>query len=148
MISVVTSCSAKGWQEYGRRFVETFPRHWPEDIRLYLVSEDYIAEAAAHKLAFVPLWESEAARLYDLRHRNNPRAHGKVREENDAGWTPKKIADGYNFRYDAYRFAKKVFAIELVSREVKTGRLFWVDADVVTFADVPTSALEKLMSRK
>src|SRR6267154_2086897 len=41
--AVVTSCSAKGWEEYGGRFVESYAQHWSKDIPLYLVSEDVLA---------------------------------------------------------------------------------------------------------
>lgn len=143
MISVVSSCSASGWKEYGERFVDTFLRHWPVEVKLHVVSEDSVD--LPDGVSFHALWDSKSARDFERRHRKQQRSHGKVREPNAAGWTPKKVADGYNFRYDAYRFAKKVFAIEQVARSLPGGKLFWIDADVVTFANVPVEALNRLL---
>lgn len=142
---MVTSCSAQGWEQYGRRFVETFARHWPKDVPLYLVSEDDLPHAEGVTM-MLDLMRHEPAAEFLTRHRDNPRAHGRVRLEGDTGWSDKKLKAGYNFRYDAFRFSKKVFAIDMVaSRFVDHGLLFWVDADVVTFADVPPEFLEFLL---
>lgn len=141
-IAVVTSCSAKGWDEYGRRFAETYVEHWPQDIPLFLVSED---STFTPRATFIPLGASEAASEFLQRHAGNERAKGRVRLPTDSGWNEKKIREGYNFRFDAYRFARKVFAIELVAGMVAIGRLFWIDADVVTHATMRRDFLERIL---
>ena len=136
-VSVVTSFSARGWKEYGQRFCDTFTRHWPPGVALYAVSED---------MGRLRLWdESPAARAFHERHKDNPLAHGRVQRAGDYGWTPKKIAAGYNFRLDAYRFAKKVFAVQIAAHLAGGGRLFWVDADVLTFAPVPAELFARVL---
>lgn len=144
--AVVTSCSAKGWEEYGRRFVETYTQFWPADIPLYLVSEDELPQQRK-PVTLLSLRLSEAATAFMERHRENKRAHGRVHEFTDQGRKkPKTIAGGYNFRYDAFRFAKKVFAIDFVARTLcHSGRLIWVDADVVTFAPVEHQLLNRVL---
>lgn len=144
-IAVATSCSAKGFNEYGQRFVETYKEFWPADIPLYLVCEDELSPQKG--LTLLRLQLSKAANAFMVRHQNNPRAHGRVMQDGDQGWKPKKIAAGYNFRYDAFRFAKKVFAIDYVARTwcPNGGRLFWVDADVVTFAPMQRELLERML---
>lgn len=143
--AVVTSCSAEGLEKYGRRFVETFARFWPGDMPLYLVSEDDLpfAERVTMQL---DLRRMDVAAEFLVRHASNQRAQGKIRKTSDVGWTPNKIAAGYNFRYDAFRFAKKVFSVALVAERLGwRDRLLWVDADVVTFAKVPEAMLDKLL---
>lgn len=150
-ITVVTSCSRSGWETYGRRFVETFLEYWPEDVALHLVTEDLPGDAITsvkwkRDFSVWALWKaSPAARAFHERHDTNALARGTERRPEHVGWTPKKAQAGYNFRYDAYRFAKKVFAIELIARHTAAGRLFWVDADVATFAPAPREVLEKLL---
>ncbi len=136
--SVVTSCSAEGWAEYGETFVRSFQKHWPKGVHLYLISEDHLP------VPYTRLQESPAAEAFLARH-DTPRANGRKRIETDHGWTPKKIAEGYNFRYDAFRFAKKVFAIEIAAQRKRTGKLFWVDADTETFAALPEVLLYDLL---
>ena len=106
----MTSCSAAGWEQYGRRFVETYARHWPAEMPLYLVSEDDLPHAQGVSMQLSLLAHAPAAAFIE-RHRENARAHGRVRLPGDVGWSESKIAAGYNFRYDAFRFSKKVFAI-------------------------------------
>lgn len=132
--SVVTSFSAKGFEEYGARFVETFRTFWPAEVALYVVSEDWLP---------IPYWHlsaSPAASDFLLRHQDSARAKGTAPEQ-----MVREKRGSYNFRFDAYRFCKKVFAIDLIAKEVKTGKLFWVDGDVETFAEVPLDLLAKIL---
>lgn len=148
-ISVVTSCSVKGWHEYGRAFFESFLPRWPPEVALHIVSEDLLPLEmliGATRCKIWDLWAADPTALaFDERHREDRRAQGRERRQGDRGWTPNKIAHGYNFRYDALRFARKVFAIDVAARAVDGGRLFWVDADVVTHAPVPRELLERLL---
>jgi hypothetical protein len=145
--AVVSSCSAKGWEEYGERFVASYKRFWPSDIPLYLVSEDELPPQKG--LTLLSLHLSEPATAFLNRHKDDARAHGRVMKESDQGWKASKIARGYNFRYDAFRFAKKVFAIDYVARTFAQDirRLFWVDGDVVTFAPLPRQMLDRVLPR-
>src|SRR3990167_7572143 len=136
--AVVTSCSAAGWRQYGLRFVSTFCEYWPCGLPLTVVSEDELDGMAWHDSAaarrerhFIHLLDADPqARAFFERHANNPRAHGKVRESGQT-WTGKALASGYNWRYDAFRFANKVFAIRAAARttshEPRDTRLFWLD---------------------
>lgn len=151
MITVVTSCSAAGWEQYGRRFVETFCEHWPRTVALQVHSEDLdagqIGEAIRvmrPNVSFYYLWWRVGYKAYFDRHENNPHAHGRVQERGQV-WPAKAQASGQNWRYDAYRFAHKVFAIQQAASVRRSGRLFWVDMDCVTFAPVPVELLERLL---
>ena len=142
MIEVVTSCSAKGYAQYGRRCVESFLKYW-SDATLYVVSEDTLDVPAP--AVFMPLALHEAGVRFLAKHAHNLTAQGRVNFAGSTGWTPRKLAQGYNFRYDAFRFSKKLFAIELVARQSPDGPLIWLDADVVTFASPPPGALAQLL---
>jgi hypothetical protein len=139
--SVVTSFSADGWKQYGERFLESFDQYWPTEVDLHVVSEDLLAVSLnSDRTVFnwSLLADSSDARDFLTRHRDNLWVHGDASVPRPFGlaahWRPDS---GQNcFRHDAYKFCKKVFAVELVSRRT-TGRLLWIDADVVTFAPVP-----------
>jgi hypothetical protein len=60
-------------------------------------------------------------------------------------WKAKCIEEGYNYRFDMVKFARKVFAIEDAASIYKTGKLFWVDADVLTFAKMSIEFLDSLL---
>lgn len=139
-VTVVTSFSHKGYDDYGHAMVESLLRQW-EGLRLQVYSESAIPALAGLAAA------RDEVELHDLlraspacadflrRHANNAVAQGRLRVPNSL-WKPKDLERGYNFRYDAYKFARKVFAIEAASRRVTTGWLLWVDGDVVATAPV------------
>lgn len=137
-ISVVTSYSVAGWCEYGYRFVQTFRRYWPTDVTLLRYGEE---ENSQHvNLLAVPRCAEFLARYAgqaEVAGRQQVAGHP---------WKANAVTAGYNFRFDALKFARKVFAIEHAAEALGwRGKLFWVDADVTTFAPVPREMLERLL---
>lgn len=138
---VVTSFSEGGWRKYGSKFVETFNTYWPTDVELHLVSEDAfdLELNSPRKIKFWHLEESTIARDFLKRYANQLWAHGNAGAAQSGlpQGSPKwGVRTGYCFRHDAYKFSKKVFAIEMVAMRINAFRLFWIDADVITFAPV------------
>lgn len=136
-ISVVTSCSLQGWEQYGKKCLPTLLKYWPENVTVYLVSEDVlplgdIPLLAKDKLITLPLSTSAHAKKFYEKYKYDHKARGRLR------------ATSYNYTYDAWKFSKKVFAIELVTTLIPAGRLFWLDADVRTFKVIPASFLDKM----
>lgn len=137
-VSVVTSCSFGGWHEYGFKCLQSMMIHWPVEIDVHLVSEDRLPVDQVQKwvkregrLTTHPLYDNVHAKFFHEKHANDLRAKGKAKNT-------------YDFRLDAYRFSKKVFAIELMMARVQTGRLIWLDADTVTLSPVPIEMLERM----
>lgn len=141
-VSVVTSCSAAGWEKYGRRFLETFSQFWPTDVHLYFASEDALhLPSCRQPSTFIDLNTDAAAVAFLQRNISNHAANGLRSSLVPA------IRDkyhGYNFRMDAFRFSKKVFAIKMAADLVPDGRLIWLDADVVTTDPIPHTFLQTL----
>ncbi len=136
---VVTSFSPAGEKLYGVRFVETFKKHWHPSVGLAVYYEGQ--GNAASGADDVDLLLTDPCRSFLARHRDNAAVAGRER------YPGKKWKAGltdYNFRFDAYKFARKVFAIAHAARH-NTGKLFWVDADVETHADVPVALLNDLL---
>jgi hypothetical protein len=144
-IAVVTSCNRAGFDKYGRVAIESLHRFWPYDIDLHLVSEDLLPlppEVGDHRRVVYYNLHQQSTRANDfhVKYKDDLRANGKgtfnVKRQDQAA--------GYSFRHDAYKFSKKVFAIELVARSIIGGRLIWLDADTVTFTGVPRDLLARL----
>lgn len=87
------------------------------------------------------LLETEPARSFFARHEGNPVMAGKKPHPK---W-PWKKPEPYNFRYDAWKFAHKVFALTAASRYVEDGKLYWIDADVVTHKEVTIDFLDLVL---
>src|SRR5258708_3526237 len=115
--AVLTTCNAKGWDQYGRRMVETFDQFWPPDVPLYLYAELFEPDHPRPVVRTLPKWLTE----FKERHAENPGAHGLI--------------DGnYNFLHDCVRFAHKVAAVTDAALTLETDVLIWADADIVTHA--------------
>lgn len=136
-ISIVTSCSAKGWEEYGQYCIPTIIQNWPEDITVHFVTEDIIdftelPVLSKDRFHTWPLSISVYYRTFYDRYKYNQRARGTT------------IHNFYNYKFDAWKFSKKVFAIQMISTLFPTGRLIWLDADVNTFKPIPKEMLKRL----
>jgi hypothetical protein len=138
---VVTSFGPAGWELYGENFVKSYYRYWPSEIPLICAWE---GQAPARHINGFDLLECEPARAFIERHKDDPRISGKAEHPNWP-WGQKWIKKGYNYKFDALKFARKVFAIGAASRYMEQGKLFWIDADVRTHADVPAQLLEALL---
>lgn len=137
MLTVVTSFGPEGYELYGKKFIETFCQFWPKEVKLICAWE---GAAPDSRLDGFDLLETEPARSFLERHKDNPVIHG-AKEAPPAIWGKKGRRLGYSFRHDAYKFARKVFAVAAAAKYADGGRLFWIDADVVTLKSVPVYML-------
>lgn len=126
--SVVTTCNANGWNNYGERMVESFRARWPGEVTLTIYPEEFepVIGGRIHSAQF-PRW------LHDFkeRHKKHRAAHGY----------PNGV---YDYRLDCVRFAHKVAAVtdHLLSTPADVG--IWLDADTFTHATVTKEWLENL----
>ena len=148
-ISVVTSFNREGYEDYGRRCIESLHQFWPTEVALYVISEDII-DLPPHikdtrKFYYLNLYHSStAAHDFHIMHVGDPKAHGRDRLAAKARYN-RHWKTGYNFRKDAYKFSKKVFAIDVAAKHAGSGLLIWLDADTLTFKDIPISFLQDFM---
>ena len=140
MIRVCSGFSPSGFKEYGKRFLETFHKHWPPEVDLVVFTEE---EVAMPRGSCRSLWDCWGAAQFIRRNRDNPERCGTKQHRK---WKPKYIGRLYNFRFDACKFFKQCLIPEAAIHGMEDGDiLVWLDADVVTFADVPDDAIEKFM---
>lgn len=153
--AAVTTCNAEGWRVYGRRMVESFLLHWPESVRLYAYAEGFTPDLVDPRVVWLDLLvECPKLVAFKERHRHNPMAHG---EQARRRWEVKfrihkptlrirKVENwGVGYRWDAVRFSHKPFSIFDAARRTTTDVLFWIDADIRVFANVPMDFLEEVM---
>lgn len=136
-VSVVTSCSLVGWKQYGLKCMNTLFHHWPSEVIVHLVSEETLplheiskSVLGRHQFQFWPLMTDPSAREFYTAHANDKGCRGMRTGK-------------YNFRQDAWRFSKKVFAINMIAPK-SAGRLIWLDADTITLEPVPLEMLERM----
>lgn len=126
--NVITSFSEEGYRRYGKDFIESWLKFWPKSIRLtvYYEGEDF---PFTEGVSWHPLESVEYVTDY-LANLRFPIMHGIVGERFDM-W------------FDA-RQARKVF-IEMHAMKKYGGKVFWIDSDTVTHADVPEDFLDTVL---
>lgn len=139
-VVVVTSFTPTGYDEYAKNFLLTHERWWcKESIKLVLYTHNQKVDG--HKRVDLP--STEPAKSFLDRHKNNKTIQGLVELP---GWTATDKKLGYSFRYDAYKFARKVFALAHCARSLpKNTKLFWIDADVITHKPVDASLFHRCL---
>lgn len=123
----VTSFSPKGYEQYGRKCLETFVKHWPCKILVWYEEK--------------PDFEHELIEYRNLLELDSlKRFLEKLKSVSDSDGM---INGRYNYNFDARKFCKKVFAQEASFDE--DDKVFWLDADTVTTNDIPADFLSGLV---
>lgn len=136
--TVVTTFNADGLKEYGQRMIDSFEQYWPAEVDLVVCKENcQPCVSRANVKLYDLLHLSSPLNSFVERHRNNPRAHGL------AG-PPEVFDPGKSFRWNAVRFAYKIYAISLVANYTADGWLIWLDADTVTHSNIQLADLDRL----
>lgn len=147
MLTVVTGWSPSGWNEYGRRFAESFDRFWPCEIRLLVYGEEpreLPNRSGRREIEFRPLTAIPGC-IEFLDRNDNELARG-LRQLANYPWKPSAIAAGYNWRFDAWKFCRQGFIPEHAARSCgESDFLIWLDGDVVTHSPVDLRAIEALL---
>lgn len=112
---VLTSFSPKGYELYGKRFLESFVENWPCKVIVYHEGQpDFQHE----KVIYKPLDDVFGYQAFIQYCNRNPVFSGQ---------TPM----GYNYNYDAAKFCKKVFA-QFDALKNNKGKAIWLDGDTFT----------------
>lgn len=139
--SVVTTFNASGYKQYGSRMINTFLATWPQDVQLLVYAEDVVVAQQAPNLKIVDLAQASPELVEFKRVWGNvPRANGDVSA--DLVRSKRKDA-GKGFKWNAVRFAHKVYAIFHAACTCGTEWLIWMDADMVCHSPINISKLDQ-----
>ncbi|KKM63555.1 hypothetical protein LCGC14_1510330 [marine sediment metagenome] len=73
----VTTFSNKGYEEYGKKMIETFDQYWNKDIELLVFVDSPIDNLKSSRILQFPLTDYPEIQAFTNRHKDNPLAHGK-----------------------------------------------------------------------
>lgn len=136
-VTVTTSMHHAGYEEYGRRFIETFEPCWPDNYRLRIYAEGFALQPSSARATVLDLLQvvPEIA-VFRAQCAGRPQAQGRMPD------------GGYNYRLDAVKFANKSFAMVHASRSCGTRFLVWLDADSVMLKPVPRQLVASLIGEE
>ncbi len=141
--AVVTTFHTKGYEQYARKFIETFIGTWPTTVNLYVYAEDCkITESAPNLIVRDLHLSSQPLVNFKNKWRNVPKANGNVSQDPVRS---KRRDAGKGFKWDAVRFAHKVYSIFHCAENCDAEILIWMDADMVCHSTMTEKILNSLI---
>lgn len=134
----VTSFSPQGFEKYGRRFLETFVAN--SDVPITVYYEGYQPDFIHELVHYRDLYEIPEMWNFIMKIKGHEVMRGISRKE-----------DGtvvYNYRYDAFKFSRKVFAIYDAIKANPGTTVAWIDADMVVLGKIDMRFLEQFKIRR
>ena len=139
--TVITTFNESGYKQYGQRMIQTFLKNWPQEVTLVVYAEGCTIAEYAPNLVVHDIAVADALSKFKSIWQGVPKATGNVRD--DPVRSKRKDA-GKGFKWDAVRFAHKVYSIFHCARSVSTDWLLWMDGDTVCHSAVSLADLDRL----
>lgn len=141
--AVVTTFHAKGYQQYAQNFIKTFIKTWPKNVTLYVYAEECEILESASNLTIRDLHASSAPLvIFKNKWKNVPKANGDVSKDPVRS---KRRDAGKGFKWDAVRFAHKVYSIFHCAENCDAEILIWMDSDMICHSSVTENVLDTLI---
>ena len=141
--AVVTTFHAKGYQQYAQKFIQTFLQTWPSNVTLYVYTEDCQINETAPNLVVRDLHQSSSDLVtFKSTWKNVPKANGDV--SHDPVRSKRKDASK-GFKWDAVRFAHKVYSIFHCVKNTDADVLLWMDADMICHNAISIKEIDNLI---
>jgi hypothetical protein len=145
-ITVVTTFHKQGYEQYGKRMIESFLRTWPAEIKLYVYAEDCEIQESSPNLIIKDLHQASPELVaFKNRWKNIPKANGDVSSDPIRS---KRKDSGKGFKWNAIRFAHKVYSIFACAKECNTEWLIWMDADTFCHSIISEKDINRLLPGK
>jgi hypothetical protein len=140
-IAVVTTFNNDGLNKYGQKMINTFIENWPKEVKLHIYPEKCNPAIRDHgHVTLTDLDSVQELTAFKQQWQGVPKATGNV--SGDPVRRLRKDA-GKGFKWDAVRFAHKVYAIFDCARNTDADVLFWMDADTICHSPITFDQLKK-----
>ena len=140
--SVVTTFNQNGFNVYANKFIKSFNDKVDNRIPLVVYAEDCQPTGDSRTLIFDAKQTLTKLNNFKLKWGNVPKANGKCPPEIKA----KRPRDWHKeFKWDAIRFANKVYAIFHEAKRTDADILIWMDADSIVHSTVTQEDFERML---
>jgi hypothetical protein len=145
-LTVVTTFHKPGYEQYGKRMIQTFLENWPKNVNLYVYAEDCVVEEQAPNLKVFDLHAASPDLVkFKNKWKGVPKANGDVSKDPVRS---RRKDSGKGFKWDAVRFAHKVYSIFAAVSVCDSDWLMWMDADTICHSKITEKDLEKMLPGK
>jgi len=140
-ISVVTTFHEEGLKIYGQRMIDSFCKTWPSEVKLYVYPEKCNPIVNDHsRITLVNLDSVQELTTFKNKWKGVPKANGDVSQDPIRS---RRRDAGKGFKWDAVRFAHKVYTIFHCARQTDSDILIWMDADTYCHSPITMEQLIK-----
>ena len=139
--TVCTTFNADGYAKYGQRMIQTFLKTWPNTVDLIVYAENCTVTESAANLIVRDI--AVCTELSAFKHK----WQGVAKATGDVSADPVRSLrkdSGKGFKWDAVRFAHKVYSIFHCTKHVESDWLLWMDADTVCHSSMTEADLSRL----
>lgn len=138
---VVTTFHAQGYANYGQRMIQTFLQTWPRLVDLVVYAENCTVAEAASNLEVRDIAVCQDLTAFKQQWHNVPKANGNITRDPQRR---SRVDAKKSFKWDAVRFAHKVYSIFHCAMHSTADVLIWMDADIVCHSAVTMADLDRL----
>ena len=145
-ISVVSTFHKPALDLYGQRFLDSFSKNIDPSIDLFLYAEDCNPVVNDSRINVLNQ-KAELPKLVAFKERwkGVPKANGvcppEIRAKRPRDWHKE-------FKWDAVRFANKVYAVFDAAQRCNSDWIVWMDADMFIHSPMSKEAFEKVLPKK
>jgi hypothetical protein len=140
--AVVTTFHEEGLKSYAQKMIDGYCQNWPKEVTLHIYPEKCNPVIRDHN--HVTLFDLDGVQdltNFKERWKNVPKANGDVSK--DPVRSKRKDA-GKGFKWNAVRFAHKVYAIFHCAKTTDADILIWMDADTICHSPISITDIERL----
>jgi len=142
--AVVTTFHGNGLKTYAQRMIDTYLQNWPKEVILHLYPENCNPRISDHSRITLTDMDTGVPDLKKFKEKwkNIPHANGDI--SSFSRLAARK--DSHKpFKWDAVRFAHKVYAIFHCAKNIDADVLIWMDADTICHSSITVSDLERMI---
>ena len=142
-IAVVTTFHQEGLKKYAQKMIDTFCENWPVEVTLHIYPEKCNPAIRNHN--HVTLFDLDGVQdLTNFKNRWNgvPKANGDVSGDPVRS---KRRDSGKGFKWDAVRFAHKVYSIFHCAKTTDADILIWMDADTICHSPISMKDINRMI---
>ena len=141
MITALTTFHKPGLELYGQRFIDSFARNVDKRIKLLVYAENCEPiNPNQEQITIIDAKQLNKLNQFKARWGNVPKANGKCP-------FPEKRPRDYHkeFKWDAVRFANKVYAVFDAVKKSSTPWAVWIDADTYVHSPISFEQFQSLL---
>ena len=141
MITTLTTFHKPGLDLYGQRFIDSFAKNVDKNIKLLVYAENCTPiNPDSNQITIIDAKELTKLNQFKSRWGNVPKANGKC------PFPEKRPRDHHKeFKWDAVRFANKVYAVFDAVTRTDDQWTVWIDADTFVHSPISYKQFEDLL---